>query len=159
MQVYFYFWQARVVPWLECAATLAYLRLELGSLVCLLHPTTHRFSMSLMLYCFSFFPVFACAFGCFGPPRVVRCASSLAFKFLTINPSGGQHHKPFRFEAMWLKDPRCDKVVPDLWQEGLNKPGGYQFNNCIDRCNERLKVWNKVEFRHVGRKIAGLPKK
>ena len=89
---------------------------------------------------------------------MVGCASSLAFKFLTINP-GAQHHKPFRFEAMWLKDPRCDEVVTDLWQEGLNKPGEYQFNNCIDRCSERLKVWNKVEFGHVGRKIVGLQKK
>ena len=45
------------------------------------------------------------------------------------------------------------------WQEGLNRCGGSQFTNCIDRCMERLRIWNKVEFMHVGKKIANLQKK
>ena len=64
--------------------------------------------------------------------------------------------KIFCFKAMWVKDPRCDEVVNESWQEGLNKFSGYQFKNCIDTCRERLKVWNKVEFGHVGRRIANL---
>ena len=57
---------------------------------------------------------------------------------------------------MWVKDPRCDAVVNQSWQEGLNKFRGSQFKNCIDTCREQLKVWNKVEFGHVGRRIANL---
>ena len=58
----------------------------------------------------------------------------------------------FRFEAM------CDEVVQEAWYKGLCKPGGYPFTNCINICRSRLQVWNKMEFGHVGRKIAGLEK-
>ena len=44
----------------------------------------------------------------------------------------------FRFEAMWLRDPQCDEVVQVAWYEGLCKPGGYPFTNCIDICRSRL---------------------
>ena len=64
----------------------------------------------------------------------------------------------FRFEAMWLRDSQCDEVVQEAWHEGLYKPGGYPFTNCIDICRSRLQVWNKMEFGHVGRKIASLEK-
>ena len=64
----------------------------------------------------------------------------------------------FKFEAMWLRDPQCDEVVQEAWYEGVCKPGGYPFTNCINNCRSRLQVWNKMEFGHVGRKIAGLEK-
>ena len=64
--------------------------------------------------------------------------------------------KIFLFEILWVKDPRCDEVINESWQEGLNKLGGSQFKNCIDTCKERLKVWNKVELGHVRRRIANL---
>ena len=35
----------------------------------------------------------------------------------------------FRFEAMWLQDPRCAEIVQDAWHEGLYKPDG---------CNHQL---------------------
>lgn len=47
-------------------------------------------------------------------------------------------------------------MVSESWQEGLRKFGGSPSTNCIDRCRARLLVWNKVEFGHVGRKIARL---
>ena len=79
---------------------------------------------------------------------------------LWINKNGRaqprSHHKLFHFEAMWLKDPRCDEVVIDSWQEGLNKIGGSTFSNCIESYRANLRVWNKREFGHVGRKIAEL---
>ena len=50
-------------------------------------------------------------------------------------------------------------MVSESWQEGLCKFGGSPFTNCIDRCRERLLVWNKVEFGHVGRNIVRLQRK
>lgn len=60
---------------------------------------------------------------------------------------------------MWLQDPRCDEVVQKAWQEGLYKTGGSPFVNCMECCRDRLVSLNKLEFRHVGRKIAELQKK
>ena len=65
----------------------------------------------------------------------------------------------FRFEAMWLRDPQCDEVVQEAWYEGLCKPSGSPFTNCINNCRTRLQVWNKTEFGHIGRKIASLEKR
>ena len=65
----------------------------------------------------------------------------------------------FRFEAMWLCDPQCDEVVQEAWYEGLCKPSGSPFTNCINNCRTRLQVWNKIEFGHIGRKIASLEKR
>lgn len=62
-------------------------------------------------------------------------------------------NKLFKFEAMWLMDPRCDDVVTKSWQIGLNKVGRAQFTNCMDQCTERLWHWNKMEFGHVGSKV------
>lgn len=75
---------------------------------------------------------------------------------LTKAAQGHQRKKKklFRFEAMWLTDPRCDEVVIDSWNEGLYKSGGSQFTNCMVNCKEKLSVWNKEKFSHVGRKIA-----
>lgn len=41
--------------------------------------------------------------------------------------------KPFRFEAMWLCDPRCSKVVSEAWEHGLCMSTGHPFQNCIQR--------------------------
>nr|POF20769.1 hypothetical protein CFP56_73574 [Quercus suber] len=65
-------------------------------------------------------------------------------------------HAPFRFEAMWLRDPRCAEVVQDAWMEGLYKTEGTQITNCLDSCRDRLTSWNKLEFGHVGRQITRL---
>ncbi|KAK9988586.1 hypothetical protein SO802_028825 [Lithocarpus litseifolius] len=66
---------------------------------------------------------------------------------------------PFRFEAMWLRDPRYAEVVQDAWLKGLYKPNGAQITNCLDSCKKKLQKWNKVEFGHVGKQIARLEKK
>nr|POE65772.1 hypothetical protein CFP56_45895 [Quercus suber] len=65
----------------------------------------------------------------------------------------------FRFEAMWLQDPRCAEVVQDAWHEGLSKAGGTPITNCLDNCCNHLTVWNKNEFSHVGKHIERLDKK
>ena len=64
----------------------------------------------------------------------------------------------FRFELMWLKDPKCEEVVFEAWEEGLSVSIGFPLTLCLERCKLRLEAWNKGEFGHVGRKIEELQK-
>nr|POE52881.1 hypothetical protein CFP56_67942 [Quercus suber] len=64
--------------------------------------------------------------------------------------------KLFRFEAMWLCDPRCPEVVSEAWERGLSFSSGSPIHNCLHSCREALERWNKVEFGHVGRRISAL---
>ena len=67
--------------------------------------------------------------------------------------------KMFRFEAMWLKDQRCEGVVQAAWEEGLSLGADYTLGKCMEICRTRLKGWNKIDFGHVGRKISDLQKR
>ena len=55
-------------------------------------------------------------------PHPITLFSVLWFPHIRLQPQGGV--KLFRFEAMWLQDPQCDKVVQEAQQEGLYRPGG-----------------------------------
>ena len=79
--------------------------------------------------------------------------SMLAVHWPTLRPCKPRYSPPFRFEAMWLCDPRCAVVVEEAWMEGLYKPEGSQITNCLDSCQSRLSAWNKIEFGHVQRQI------
>ena len=54
---------------------------------------------------------------------------------------------------MWLRDPRCEEVVRDAWEQGLCSTMGHPLKNCISECHAQLTQWNKREFGHVGRQI------
>ena len=64
----------------------------------------------------------------------------------------------FRFESMWLKDPKCEEVVLEAWEEGLAVSTDFLLTSCLERCKVCLDAWNKFEFGHVGRKTAKLQK-
>ena len=66
--------------------------------------------------------------------------------------------KMFRFEAMWLKDQRCEGVVQVAWEEGLSLGADYTLGKCMEICWTGLEGWNKTDFGHVGRKISDLQK-
>ena len=44
----------------------------------------------------------------------------------------------------------------DAWAEGLASPTNFPLIACLNVCRSRLDAWNKMEFGHVGRKIAEL---
>ena len=48
----------------------------------------------------------------------------LAVHLPTVRPCHSPHRRPFRFKAMWLRDPKCAEVVQEAWLEGLCKPNG-----------------------------------
>ena len=60
--------------------------------------------------------------------------------------------KLFKFESMWLKEPSCEEVVLDAWNEGLVAQSDFPLVSCINQCRLRLEVWNKNVFGHVGKK-------
>lgn len=67
--------------------------------------------------------------------------------------------KLFRFESMWLKDQRCEKVVKSAWEEGQATWSEYVLGNCLEKCQARLEAWNKTNFGHVGRQVVELQKR
>ena len=65
----------------------------------------------------------------------------------------------FRFESMWLKDPRCEAIVEEAWDEGLLGGSDDVLNKCLENCCARLEVWNGTKFGNVGKTMAELQKK
>ena len=65
----------------------------------------------------------------------------------------------FRFESMWLKDMRCEKVVKDAWESVQLIDLDWVLHNCLERRKIDLSTWNATEFGHVGRNIMELQTK
>ncbi|KAF7841604.1 putative RNA-directed DNA polymerase [Senna tora] len=63
---------------------------------------------------------------------------------------------PFRFEAMWLLDQSCKKVVRDAWL--VNKRGSlaYSFVQKCKGVKQDLRTWNRNCFGHVQQQIKSL---
>ena len=44
----------------------------------------------------------------------------------------------FRFEFMWLKDPRCEEVVNRAWVDGLLANFEFSLSKCLELCRSSL---------------------
>ena len=73
--------------------------------------------------------------------------------------SNKRARKTFRFEAMRLRDQRCEEVIQKAWEEGKLSSTGSMLECCLEKCRTRLDAWNKTEFGHVGRRVAELQKR
>ena len=70
-----------------------------------------------------------------------------------------RHRKTFRFESMWLKDMRCEKVVNDAWVSGQVIESDWVLQSYLERCKVELSTWNATKFGHVGKHIKELQAK
>ena len=59
---------------------------------------------------------------------------------------------------MWLKDPRCEEVVNEAWDECLSMGSNSTLTSCLEHYRVKLDAWNKMEFGHVSHTIVDLQK-
>nr|POF03637.1 putative protein phosphatase 2c 25 [Quercus suber] len=79
-----------------------------------------------------------------------KISSSLDLEFKRFYRKG----RPFRFEAMWLKDSTCEDVIKQSW-EGESSPNiDRGFNRKITACQLNLRAWNRNCFGHVRNTLA-----
>ena len=77
---------------------------------------------------------------------------------LKVTKKQGKSKNSFRFESMWLKEPKCEEVVTEAWNEGLVAANSHPLLSCLNSCKAKLEEWNWTEFGHVGKEIARLQK-
>ena len=92
--------------------------------------------------------------------HLTNSASDNSFLLLRLDRkvSKKKMKKLFRFESMWLKEPQCEEIVQNAWQDGIIAQSDFPLVSCINQCRMQLEVWNKNVFGHVGRKINELQK-
>ena len=57
--------------------------------------------------------------------------------------------RPFRFEAMWVKDDSCEKVIKDSWGSTSLAALVWGFSRKLGSVQDNLKAWNRQAFGHV----------
>ena len=62
--------------------------------------------------------------------------------------------KPFRFEAMWLKDERCEGVVHSVWDRNTGRDPMSKIMRKVGECQKQLKLWDKNVFGNVSMALA-----
>jgi hypothetical protein len=75
---------------------------------------------------------------------------------IDTNPTEESAPRPFRFEAMWSKDPRCGDVIKQAWNSEVY--GSHAFILCRKQFHTAttLKKWNRDVFGHCQTKIKEL---
>ena len=62
--------------------------------------------------------------------------------------------KPFRFEAMWLKDDQCEDVVHSAWDRCLEGDAMGKMLTKVADCQNQLKLWDKSTFGNIRIELA-----
>lgn len=57
-------------------------------------------------------------------------------------PPMAQRPRPFRFEAMWIRDNTTASVIERAWNKGLSMPSLPQVMTKLKNTNVALKEWN-----------------
>nr|POE55616.1 hypothetical protein CFP56_74026 [Quercus suber] len=67
--------------------------------------------------------------------------------------------KIFRFESMWLKDPECEDIVKNAWEEGSMAVDSFSISRCLELCRSRCSAGIGVVIRDdAGRIVAAMSK-
>nr|POF26901.1 hypothetical protein CFP56_37676 [Quercus suber] len=62
--------------------------------------------------------------------------------------------RPFRFEAIWVKDDSCEKVIKDSWDSASLAASVWGFSKKLSLVQDNLKAWNRQSFGHVRNSLA-----
>ena len=76
-------------------------------------------------------------------------------KPLLINPDGMdcKQQRPFRFEQMWMSEPRSGVTIEAVWQQIGDDPRGEKVIKNVDKCGKSLTKWSKNCFLNVKREL------
>ena len=75
---------------------------------------------------------------------------------LDSNPSEAFSLRPFRFEAAWVRDPRCANVIQTAWKKIFYGCPGVKLCKKQNATLVALKYWNKNVFGFCQTRINGL---
>ena len=74
------------------------------------------------------------------------CSDDIRKRFFRPN-------KPFRFEAMWIKDERCEGAVHEAWDKFSDADPMGNVLRKVSNCQTHLSEWNKKIFGNVRRTL------
>ena len=57
--------------------------------------------------------------------------------------------KPFRFEAVWIRDTISNKVISMAWNQPLLGSPTFKFSTKLKEVKKKLKEWNKETFGNI----------
>ena len=60
-----------------------------------------------------------------------------------------KRNRPFRFEAVWLKDERCEGVVKTAWEHNVPGSPMERLIGRVEVCRANLQTWNRVSFGNI----------
>ena len=61
-------------------------------------------------------------------------------------PKDAFAHRPFRFEAAWIRDPRCFSVIENAWNEDVCGSNFTRLCKNQEVTRQALRTWNKEVF-------------
>ena len=81
----------------------------------------------------------------------LECGCS-GYKPIVIQPLGIpiRHHKPWRFEQVWLQNEGCHKIVEEVWKsvQVCESPIAMVKTN-LETCQAGLKLWSRTSFGNI----------
>lgn len=94
------------------------------------------------------------------PNAAVLHAPALASDHLPLILNTEGHYQrqfcPFKFEAMWVRDPGSYFTVADAWRLRVTGCPTYILSKKLDKVKKRLKLWNKNHFGFIKDRIHSL---
>ena len=78
---------------------------------------------------------------------------------LDTNPKDSFAHKPFCFEAAWIRDNSCNSIMEKAWNERVTGSAMVKLCKKQAATREALRKWNKEVFGHCQHRINHLMNK
>nr|POE97429.1 hypothetical protein CFP56_05424 [Quercus suber] len=72
---------------------------------------------------------------------------------LDTNPKDSFAHRPFRFEAAWIRDSGCNSIVEKAWNVQARGPTFFKLLKKQANTRDALRKWNKEVFGHCQARI------